>query len=84
MISRKTEYEILKKLVEEYSKDFENSEREFEGLDSTDRIIDTLKGILGSAEQEFEPFSDIPSKKRYFQKTYQNQFQFWQVKSAVW
>ena len=50
MTSPKTEPKILIKFVEEYSKDFENSENESEGLDSTDGVTDTFKGILDSIE----------------------------------
>ena len=45
VISPKKESETLKMLVEEYSKDFENSERHSEGLGSTNEITDTFKGI---------------------------------------
>ena len=53
MTSPKTEPKILIKFVEEYSKDFENSENESEGLDSTDGVTDTFKGILDSIEKTF-------------------------------
>lgn len=49
VVSPKKESEILKKLIEEYSKNFEGSEKESEVLVSTDGITDT-KSILESIE----------------------------------
>lgn len=68
MTSPKTEPKILIKFVEEYSKDFENSENESEGLDSIDGVTDTFKGILDSIEKKFNIFLTLLWKKIFFKK----------------
>ena len=53
LISPKKESEILEKF-EDQDQDSKNSEKEFEGLDSTDGLVDTFKIVLDSIEEELE------------------------------
>ena len=72
MISPKIESENLKKLVEEFlknSEESENPEEESEGLDSTDRIVNTFKSMLNSIKEKFE-------QKNTFKKPIQGYFDF--------
>ena len=67
MISPKIESENLKKLVEEFlknSEESENPEQESEGLDSTDRIVNTFKSMLNSIKEKFEQLSDLASDRK--------------------
>ena len=67
MISPKIESENLKKLVEEFlknSEESENPEEESEGLDSTDRIVNTFKSMLNSIKEKFEQLSDLASDRK--------------------
>ena len=67
MISPKIESENLKKLVEEFlknSEESENPEEESEGLDSTDRIVNTFKNMLNSIKEKFEQLSDLASDRK--------------------
>lgn len=67
MISPKIESENLKKLVEEFLKNSEESENpgeESEGLDSTDRIVNTFKSMLNSIKEKFEQLSDLASDRK--------------------
>lgn len=78
VVSPKTASEILKKLIEEYFKYFEGSEKESEGLVSTDGITDT-KSILESIEYILSCFGP----KSVFKETYQKYFQFWSLESLI-
>lgn len=67
MISPKIESENLKKLVEEFlknSEESENPEEESEGLHSTDRIVNTFKSMLNSIKEKFEQLSDLASDRK--------------------
>ena len=67
MISPKIESENLKKLVEEFlknSEESENPEEESEGLDSTERIVNTFKSMLNSIKEKFEQLSDLASDRK--------------------
>ena len=79
MISPKIESENLKKLVEEFlknSEESENPEEESEGLDSTDRIVNTFKSMLNSIKEIWTTKWLGFRQKNTFKKPIQGYFDF--------